>query len=133
MKKRIGARKKGMRTERQILNLHLENGVLSRLVPQSGARAGEGDSFFHELHGDLLIKLSNECTLKGEVKSRKHSANGGWKMLENYLGEYNDLLFLKSNHKPLIICMTWDCYLKLLGKFPIAQQTDQAETKERKD
>lgn len=101
-----GQRLKGSRVERELVELHLEQGIPCKRVPLSGAQAG--------WEGDLLIA----GTMKGEVKARRGGA--GFKVLEQWLVG-NDVLFLRKDRSPPFVAMTFGSYIRLLKALVMSQ------------
>lgn len=94
------SRNKGQRIERELVHLHVAAGIPAERVPLSGAAGGS-------FTGDLRIA----GTLRAEVKARGDGS--GFVTLERWLGE-QDVLFLKRDRQPPLVCMPWATYLALM-------------------
>ena len=111
------AKQRGSKEERKIAKALTELGCASRRVAMSGAQA----KFDSRLAGDIQIGLmppasigalvSRDYYLLGESKVR--GDGGGFKMLDEWLGE-NDVLFVRRNYKPTLVVMPWEQWTKLL-------------------
>jgi Holliday junction resolvase len=102
-------RRKGDRTERQIVDLHRQIGIHAERYPLSGASRFRGSG--HDL--DVYARGKDEAPLVAEVKARKNGA--GFTTLEKWLGEYC-LLFLKRNHGEPLVVMPWRTYEQFLRR-----------------
>lgn len=100
------SRDKGNRIEREIVNIHREEGILAERVPLSGAAGGS-------FTGDVVIA----GVWTSEVKSR--SGGDGFRTIERWLAD-NDLLFLRRDRQKPLVVIPWENYImlaKLLGKY----------------
>ena len=108
----MGGRKsknKGSRIEREIVALHKELGVDAQRVPLSGAAGGH-------FSGDVDIYLDgpDEAPWCGEVKARKDGA--GFKVIEAWLGDDNDILFLRRNNATPLVVLPWASWVRLIKR-----------------
>lgn len=102
------AKIKGTRVENYIRDLHLAAGVPIERVPGSGMF---GSSMDKKYTGDLRIPSVENTEFICEVKARKNGA--GFTTLENWMNE-NHIMFLKRNHAPPMVVLTWDVYIRLM-------------------
>ena len=102
-------RRKGSRVERELVQLHKDNGVWAERVPLSGAARYRGGN--HDL--DIYCFGSDWPPLTGECKARKNG--GGFAVLEKWLGT-NDALFLKRNNATPLILLPWRTWAVLLNR-----------------
>tara|TARA_R110000824_G_scaffold43759_3_gene127708 strand:- start:9101 stop:9517 length:417 start_codon:yes stop_codon:yes gene_type:complete len=86
---------KGNRIENEIVKLHQGLGFTAERVPLSGQVGGS-------YSGDVVIE-----GLRAEVKARK--SGSGFVTLEKWMGD-NDLLFLRKDRQPPMVCMPWTTY-----------------------
>lgn len=105
------SRNKGLRVEREIVNLLKGIGVEAERVPLSGSAGG---SFV----GDIKIS-TKDIDFVAEVKARKNG--DGFKTLEGWLGE-NDFLFLKKNKTSPTAVMSWEAFTYLLSNLKGAEK-----------
>jgi hypothetical protein len=100
-------RNKGIRIEREIVNLHKQAGIDAERVPLSGASRYQGNG------SDLDIYPSGRAAgaLKAEVKGRASGA--GFTMLERWLGKY-DVLFLRRDRQDPLVVVPWQTWIALL-------------------
>ncbi len=89
-------RSKGLRVEREIVCLHHDVGIPCEKISRSGYTGPD-------------LRIADEFL--GEVKARK--SGEGFATLERWLGEA-DLLFLRRDRQPPMICMSWNMYVQLL-------------------
>jgi Holliday junction resolvase len=115
-----GERRKGLRIEREIVQLHTESGIHSERYPLSGA------SHFRDQGHDIDIYAfgREEAPLVAEVKGRK--SGNGFAMLERWLGDY-DLLFLRRDRQEPLVVMPWRVYKRF-----VKPETSHAKTAHRK-
>lgn len=101
------SREKGLRIERELVQLHKDMGVYAERVPLSGA------SKYRENGADIDIYAQGkeDAPLVAEIKSRKSGA--GFTLLERWLGEY-DLLFLRRNNADPMVVLPWRIWRQLL-------------------
>lgn len=93
-------RDKGQRRERELVHKHLDIGIKSERVSDSGASGYRG--FKHDI--DVYAFGEDEAPLIGEVKARKNGA--GFKVIDNWLGE-NDFLALKQDRQDWVMVVPW--------------------------
>ena len=98
---------KGARIEREVVELHMREGILAKKVPLSGALGGE-------YYGDVHIFPSKDIKMTAEVKSRKNGA--GFAVIEGWLGD-NQLLFLRRNNTEHLVCMPFKVYIELMKAY----------------
>ncbi len=84
------SRDKGLRTERNIVNLLQDHGLAAERVPLSGAAGGK-------YAGDISVPVLGRDRI-GEVKCRKD----GFKELYAWLAA-NDFLVVKADNKPALV------------------------------
>lgn len=102
-------RRKGLRLEREIVDLHRGLGIHAERVPLSGASRYRGNG----ADVDIYPFGKDVGPLVTEVKGR---ANGeGFATLERWLGE-NDALFLRRNNAAPLVALPWRTWVRLLGK-----------------
>ena len=89
-------RSKGARIEREIVHLHHDAAIPAEKVSRTG-------------HSGSDLQIANEFS--GEVKARK--SGEGFATLERWLGE-GDLLFLRRDRQPPMVCMSWATYARLM-------------------
>ena len=99
-------RAKGMRSERQIVAMHIRAGVPASKVPLSGSVGGE-------FSGDVRVGVGDKQLL-AEVKAR--SKGQQFVMINKWLAN-NDLLFCKADHRDPIVVMPQKTYLKLIKAY----------------
>jgi Holliday junction resolvase len=107
----VGAmqRRKGGRIEREIVNLHKEEGVHAERVPLSGATHHNGAG--HDV--DVYPWGTQRAPLCCEVKGR--GTGGGFKTIETWLAD-NDVLFLRRDNTEPLAVMPWRVYLRLIRR-----------------
>lgn len=94
------SRQKGDRREREVVKLHIRDGLHAERIPRSGAAGGE-------FSGDVQIFTNN---MRAEVKGR---ANGeGFKVITRWLAD-NDLLFVRQDRADPLVVMPWKVYAML--------------------
>jgi Holliday junction resolvase len=101
-------RSKGLRIEREIVNLHRDINVRVERVPLSGATRYQGGG--HDV--DVYPPGLNKKSLRAEVKARASGA--GFTMLERWLADY-DLLFLRRDRALPLVVLPWKTYVRLLA------------------
>jgi hypothetical protein len=102
-------RNKGSRTEREIVQRHLDIGVHAERYPLSGATRFRGSG--HDV--DLYPFGRDAAPLVAEVKAR---GNGeGFTQLEKWLGEF-DALFLRRNNADPLVVLPWSTWAALLER-----------------
>lgn len=94
------SRDKGLRIEREIVDMHEAHGIRAKRVPLSGAQSG--------WKGDVRIQHARE--LVSEVKAR--ASGEGFKTLERWLGEH-DLIFLRRDRATPLVVLPWSTYVLL--------------------
>ena len=102
-------RRKGDRTEREIVELHRELGIRAERYPLSGATRFRGSG--HDL--DIYAHGQESAPLVAEVKARKDG--NGFTTLERWMGEY-DLLFLRRNHADPLVVVPWHVWAASLDR-----------------
>ena len=99
------ATRKGKRVERELVELHRDLGIEAQRVPRSGTAGGA-------FAGDLRIDLNeSHPPLLAEVKAR---GGEGWKTLARWL-DCVDMLFLRADRQPPMVCLPWETWAKVLG------------------
>lgn len=98
-------REKGLRIEREIINLHKNLGVDAERVPLSGATRYQGGG-----HDVDIYAFGRH--FKSEVKGRASGA--GFTMLERWLSDY-DVLFLRRDRQEPLVVLPWNTWVALLG------------------
>lgn len=111
-------RDKGLRIEREIINLHKEIGVPAERVPLSGA--SHYRSAGHDV--DIYPLGKDEAPLVCEVKGRASGA--GFTMLERWLADY-DVLFLRRDRQDPLVVVPWRTWSVLLKELEKRQQKIQ--------
>ena len=101
------ATRKGKRVERELVELHRDLGIEAQRVPRSGAAGGAfaGDVHLHLFGGDVE-------PLVGEVKAR--ASGEGFKTLARWL-DGADILFLRADRQPPMVCLPWATWAKVVG------------------
>jgi hypothetical protein len=97
------SRRKGVRVEQEIVNLHRQFGIKAERVPLSGAGRYKGGG--HDI--DIYAYGADANPIQAEVKARKDGS--GFATLARWLGT-NDCLILKANgERPLFVVdeRTW--------------------------
>lgn len=113
-------RDKGIRIEREIINLHRELGIKAERVPLSGA-AGYKDAG----HDVDVYPLGNEdAPFVCEVKGRHSGA--GFTLLERWLSDY-DALFLRRDRQEPLVVLPWRAWVAVLTEL----KSRQSQIKER--
>jgi Holliday junction resolvase len=102
-------RRKGDRSEREIVARHKALGIHAERYPLSGASRFRGTA--HDV--DLYVFSRDEAPFVCEVKSRKNGA--GFVQLERWLGDY-DLLFLRKNNADPMVVVPWSVWAQLLER-----------------
>jgi len=92
------SRDKGLRGERDLVNLLRERGIAAERVPLSGAAGGS-------FGGDVIATIGGEKKLI-ECKVRAD----GFKQIYGWLGG-NDLLAIKRDHDKWLVVQTFEEYL----------------------
>lgn len=103
-----GARRKGNRVEREIVDLHRAIDVEAERYPLSGSSHFRGSG--HDL--DLYL-FEGEPPVKAEVKARKNGE--GLAFVEHALEKF-PLLFTRRNNKKPRVHMTWELYERLVER-----------------
>jgi Holliday junction resolvase len=102
-------RRKGLRLERELVELHRSIGVYSERVPLSGAQRYQGNG----ADVDVYPNGRDGPPICAEVKGR---ANGeGFRQLEKWLSD-NDALFLRRNNAEPMVVLPWRTWARLIGK-----------------
>lgn len=101
------SRDKGLRIERELVQLHRDMGIYAERVPLSGA------SKYRENGADIDIYPGSreDAPLVAEIKARKGGA--GFTLLERWLADY-DLLFLRRNNADPMVVLPWRIWRQLL-------------------
>jgi hypothetical protein len=99
-------RSKGLRIEREIINLHRDVNVRAERVPLSGATRYQGGG-----HDVDVYPPGGDEKFRAEVKGRK--SGEGFTLLERWLADY-DALFLRRDRTLPLVVLTWDTYTRLL-------------------
>lgn len=101
------SRDKGLRIERELVQLHKDMGIHSERVPLSGA------SKYRKNGADIDIypKGPDDAPLVAEIKSRASGA--GFTLLERWLNEY-DVLFLRRDRADPMVVLPWRIWRQLL-------------------
>lgn len=97
----VNSRRKGYRTEHEIVKKLRGYGINTRRVPLSG-----GAPFFS---GDILIEINGK-EYKCEVKARKD----GFKQIYKWLEE-RDLLLIKADRKEYLVIIPLDLFINFIG------------------
>lgn len=101
------SRDKGQRIEREIVNAHLELGIHSERVPDSGAakyRTNGADV-------DIYPWGKDAAPLCCEVKARASGA--GFTTLERWLGDA-DAMFLRRDRALPLVVVPWATWVRLV-------------------
>lgn len=112
-----GARDKGNRIEREIVEAHKKLGVHAERYPLSGASRFRGSG--HDI--DLYPFGPETAPLVAEVKGRK--TGEGFAMLEKWLDEY-DVLFLRRDRQDPLVVLPWRVWQRFLTKDKSVRWTD---------
>jgi Holliday junction resolvase len=110
-------RRKGLRLEREIVELHRVLGIHSERVPLSGAQRYQNNGS----DVDVYAFGRNVAPLKAEVKGRKDGQ--GFATLERWLGE-NDILFLRRNYAEPLVVLPWRIWARLLAAIKAPDAAD---------
>jgi Holliday junction resolvase len=102
-------RRKGLRIEREIVELHRAIDVHAERVPLSGASRYQGNA----ADVDIYPFGKDDSPLCCEVKGRKNGE--GFATIEKWLSE-NDVLFLRRNNAEPLIVLPWRTWVRLLAK-----------------
>jgi hypothetical protein len=102
-------RDKGLRAEREIVDLHKGINVHAERYPMSGASRFRGSG--HDI--DLYPFGREAAPLVAEVKARKDGE--GFIQLEKWLTEF-DALFLRGNHTTPLVVLPWRTWATLLER-----------------
>jgi len=102
-------RRKGLRVEREIVDLHRQIGIFAERVPLSGASKYRGNG----ADVDVYANGHEEAPLVAEVKARKNGS--GFVQLETWLNSY-DLLFLRRNNSTPLVVLPWRTYEQFLKR-----------------
>lgn len=97
-------RQKGLRIEREIINLHKELGIRAERVPLSGAVRYQGSGHDVDIYpwtGKLV------CEVKGRA------SGAGFTMLERWLSDY-DVLFLRRDRQEPLVVLPWRTWKALV-------------------
>lgn len=117
------SRDKGIRRERQIVELHRALGIHAERVPLSGAQNYQDNG----ADVDVYAWGRDGPPLVAECKAR--SSGEGWKTLERWLEDY-DLLFLIRDRAAPLVTMPWDTYQKLVtGTWKVTSKEDATDAK----
>jgi hypothetical protein len=101
------SRDKGLRRERQIVELHKAIGISAERVPLSDAQRYQQNG----ADVDVYVLGPDQPPLKAEVKGR---ANGeGFVTLERWLSDA-DALFLIRDRAPPMVVLPWQTWERLL-------------------
>ena len=107
-------RAKGIRIEREIVELHRKIGVPAERVPLSGAAQYQGTGH------DVDIYAFGKDPLRAEVKGRADGA--GFTMLERWLSDY-DLLFLRRDRQEPLVVLPWRTWVRIVGNENLSTAT----------
>jgi Holliday junction resolvase len=102
-------RRKGDRSERELIEKHRAIGVHAERYPASGATRFRGSG--HDV--DVYALGRDAAPLLAEVKARKNGS--GFTTLEKWLGTY-DLLALRRNNADPLIVVPWRTWAAVLAK-----------------
>lgn len=102
-------RAKGVRIEREIVNLHKGIGIDAERVPLSGAAQYKSEC--HDL--DIYPRGRGRPSLRGEVKGRASGA--GFTLLERWLSD-SDVLFLRRDRQEPLVLVPWRVWAELLAE-----------------
>lgn len=105
------SRRKGDRTERELIALHRELGVHAERYPLSGASRFRGSG--HDV--DIYAHGREAAPLIAECKARKDGA--GFAQLERWLGEYDALFLRRNNTEPLVV-LPWRVWAAIVKRAP---------------
>ena len=121
------SRDKGVRRERQIVELHKDMSVHAERVPLSGASRYQGNGSDVDIYPFGIDQAPLVC----EVKARSNGQ--GFATLEGWLAE-NDVLFLVRDYSTPLVALPWRTWAKLLealSKKSISLPLLEIETAER--
>ena len=90
-------RRKGDRSEREIVFQHIGIGIKAERYPLSGASRFRGSG--HDI--DIYAYGPDEAPLVAEVKARK--SGSGFVTLESWLAGYDILFLRRNNADPLVV------------------------------
>lgn len=100
-------RSKGLRLEREIVQLHKSMGIHAERYPLSGA------SHFRDSGHDVdIYPRGRDAPLVAEVKGR--ASGQGFAMLERWLADY-DALFLRRDRAEPLVVLPWRVWKELIG------------------
>jgi Holliday junction resolvase len=100
-------RRKGDRTERELVDAHRTLGIHAERYPLSGASRFRGSG--HDL--DVYLFGREQAPLVAEVKARK--SGDGFVQLERWLGDF-DALFLRRNHAEPLVVIPWRLWARII-------------------
>ena len=115
-------RNKGLRVEREIVNLLKEAGVFAERVPLSGASRYRGEG--HDLN--VYAFGRDQEPLVFEVKARKKGA--GFALLKRWLGGYDGLVTREDRAEPLVT-LPWHVLIDLLTRISTAAEDHSTNTR----
>ena len=114
------SRNKGARGERYFCQAMTDAGLPTHRVPLSGAMAN--------YKNDVIVKLSNEASLEGEVKVRAKGFTFLYQNLNPHTQEVPpDFLAIKQDHKDFLIVLRLEDYAKLLKQGADYEQVTQEQ------
>ena len=102
------SRDKGARRERQIVDLHRDNGIKAERVPLSGAMRFRNTE---KTDVDVYARGDEEAPFVCEVKAR--ASGEGFKTLEAWLGEADALFLVRDRAAPMVV-VPMDRWLELV-------------------
>ena len=118
-------RRKGLRVEQEIVNLHKEAGIHAERVPLSG-----GAHYRSEGHDvDIYAFGRDAAPAVSEVKARKDGR--GFALLERWLGEY-DALFLKRDRQEPLVVIRWRMWVNLIRQARTFTHAGKTKAKARR-
>lgn len=97
----VDSRRKGYRTEYEIVKRLRDCGINTKRVPLSGGAP--------DFSGDILLKIG-EKEYRCEVKARKD----GFKQIYKWLEE-RDILIIKADRKEYLILVPFEIFINLIG------------------
>ena len=102
------SRDKGIRVEREIIDRHKELGVYCQRAPLSGGVQFRGAT----VDIDIYAFGRAQPPMISEVKSRAEGQ--GFKMIEKWLGDDAEVLFLQRDYATPIVVLPWSSWAGLL-------------------
>jgi hypothetical protein len=103
------SRRKGVRVEQEIVNLHRQFGIKAERVPLSGGSAYQGKG--HDI--DIYGYGADANPLMAEVKARKNGS--GFATLARWLAD-NDCLILRADNSEPLFVLPLRVWMQLLDR-----------------